>query len=188
MSSSKLTCKGTLRQLLIRVYRTGDTVSHVGIFDPVLWTVAPLTFSLVQLSPPPLPLHVKSTLYAGKSSNTIFRYSLLFSGTLLACLDPDPLTHLNPDAVQIRIGNTTYPQPPSQPTWEEMTTCQLCEPMTKQTKNVRRKVPMNFHCRKQYFTGCFEQYFSTSDPGGFALWFLFPWLKFPLEPDKKGEL
>ncbi len=32
----KLTWKGTLRQVLFRVYRlvTGDTVSHVGIFDP----------------------------------------------------------------------------------------------------------------------------------------------------------
>jgi hypothetical protein len=30
-------------------------VSHVGIFDPALWTVAPLTFSLVH-SPPPSPL------------------------------------------------------------------------------------------------------------------------------------
>ncbi len=29
----------------------GDTVSHDGIFDPPLWAVAPLTFSLVKLSP-----------------------------------------------------------------------------------------------------------------------------------------
>ncbi len=28
-------------------------MSHVGIFDPALWTVGPLTFSLVQLPPPP---------------------------------------------------------------------------------------------------------------------------------------
>jgi hypothetical protein len=28
--------------------QTGDTVSHVGIFDPALQTVAPLTFSLVK--------------------------------------------------------------------------------------------------------------------------------------------
>ncbi len=32
---------------------TEDTVSHVGIFDPALWTVTPLSFSLVQLSPHP---------------------------------------------------------------------------------------------------------------------------------------
>jgi hypothetical protein len=29
---------------------TGDTVSHVGIFNPALLAVAPLTFFLVQLS------------------------------------------------------------------------------------------------------------------------------------------
>jgi hypothetical protein len=36
LSSKKLTCKGNLRQVFIRVYRlnSGDTVSHVGIFDP----------------------------------------------------------------------------------------------------------------------------------------------------------
>ncbi len=35
-------------------YKTGDSVSHVGIFDPTLRTIAPLTFSLVHLptSPP----------------------------------------------------------------------------------------------------------------------------------------
>jgi hypothetical protein len=36
--------------------------SHVGIFDPALLTVAPLTFSLVQL-PPPLPCLNKYTVY-----------------------------------------------------------------------------------------------------------------------------
>ncbi len=41
----------TLRQMFIRVidWRI-DTVNHVGIFESALWTVAPLTFSLVQLS------------------------------------------------------------------------------------------------------------------------------------------
>ncbi len=40
-----------------------DTVSHVGIFDPALWTVAPLHFSLVQLSlRPPLPCKIKYTV------------------------------------------------------------------------------------------------------------------------------
>ncbi len=34
---------------LIRGHRQGDTVSHVGIFDPALRTVAPLTLYLVQL-------------------------------------------------------------------------------------------------------------------------------------------
>jgi hypothetical protein len=32
---------------------TGDAVSHVGIFDPALRSVTPLTFSLVLLSPRP---------------------------------------------------------------------------------------------------------------------------------------
>ncbi len=41
---------------LIRVHRPGDTVSHVGNFDPALRTVAPRTLSLVQLSPPPSTL------------------------------------------------------------------------------------------------------------------------------------
>jgi hypothetical protein len=44
----------------------GDTVSHVGvsIFDPALLTVAPLTFSLAQLSPPyPLPFLNKYNVY-----------------------------------------------------------------------------------------------------------------------------
>jgi hypothetical protein len=33
--------------MFIRSLQTGEEVSHVGIFDPALWTVAPLTFSLV---------------------------------------------------------------------------------------------------------------------------------------------
>jgi hypothetical protein len=36
-----------------RVYISGDTVSHVGIFDPSCETSAHLTFSLVHLPPPP---------------------------------------------------------------------------------------------------------------------------------------
>jgi hypothetical protein len=40
-----LTCTGTLRQVFIRVYRL--EMQSVGIFDPALWTVGPLTFSLV---------------------------------------------------------------------------------------------------------------------------------------------
>ncbi len=48
LSSKKLTCKG---QVFIRVYGLDWTVSHDGIFDSVLWTIVPLTFSLVH--PPP---------------------------------------------------------------------------------------------------------------------------------------
>jgi hypothetical protein len=54
-SSKKLTCNGTLRRVFIRVNRLEkqSDVTHVGNFDPALKTVAPLTFSLVQLPPPP---------------------------------------------------------------------------------------------------------------------------------------
>ncbi len=45
---NKLTWKGTLRQVFIRFY----TFRHYGIFDLALWTVSPLTFSLVHLSSP----------------------------------------------------------------------------------------------------------------------------------------
>ncbi len=60
-----LACKGTLRQVFIRVYRLEianflRTFCHVGIFNlalsqVTLYPVAPL-FSLVQLVPPPSPL------------------------------------------------------------------------------------------------------------------------------------
>ncbi len=53
LSSKKFTCKGTLRQVFIRVYRL-VIQSQVGIFYPAVWTVVPLTFSLV--SSPPLSL------------------------------------------------------------------------------------------------------------------------------------
>jgi hypothetical protein len=49
----KLACKGTLRQVFIRVYRL-EIQSNVGIFDPTLCTLSPLTFSLVL--PPPFPV------------------------------------------------------------------------------------------------------------------------------------
>jgi hypothetical protein len=63
MSSSKnLTCKGTLRQVFIRVYILEiQSVDHVCIFAPALCTVASLTFSLVQLPLP--PSLCKSTVY-----------------------------------------------------------------------------------------------------------------------------
>jgi hypothetical protein len=53
---NKLTCKGTLRHVFTRGYRLEianllRTFSHVGIFNPALGPVAPLPFSLVQLSP-----------------------------------------------------------------------------------------------------------------------------------------
>jgi hypothetical protein len=63
-SSNKVTCRGTLRRVFIRVYRLEIQVNHVGIFDPALWTVDPLTFSLVQILPPsPRPCVNKYTVY-----------------------------------------------------------------------------------------------------------------------------
>jgi hypothetical protein len=64
MSSSKNT--DLLKDFAAGVYQslwTVDTVSHVGIFYPALWTVAPLTFSLVQPLPTPtLPCVNKFTV------------------------------------------------------------------------------------------------------------------------------
>ncbi len=49
-SSKKVTCKRTLRQVFIRVYRLELQSVMLVFCDPALWTVAPLTFSLVQCS------------------------------------------------------------------------------------------------------------------------------------------
>ncbi len=49
----KLNCKGSLQQVFIRVYRleSGDTVSHVGIFDPASWTDTSYLLSVSTLLP-----------------------------------------------------------------------------------------------------------------------------------------
>ncbi len=54
----KFTCKGTWRQVLIRVYRqeTQSVMLDFWYFDPALWTIAPLTFSLIHLPPSPFPV------------------------------------------------------------------------------------------------------------------------------------
>ncbi len=41
---------------------TGDTVSNVGIFDPALWTIATLTFSLVHTPHPSPPSQSQCTV------------------------------------------------------------------------------------------------------------------------------
>jgi hypothetical protein len=71
-SSKKIICKGTLRQVLycrLEVAYFFCTFGHVGIFNPalesVLSYVASLPFSLVQLSPPPLPCVNKYNVYRG---------------------------------------------------------------------------------------------------------------------------
>jgi hypothetical protein len=58
MSSSKiLPVKGLCGRCLSEFRETGDAVRYVGISNPALWTVAPLTYSLVQLSPLSLPVY-----------------------------------------------------------------------------------------------------------------------------------
>ncbi len=61
---NNLHVKGLCGQCLSEFLEFGGTISHVGISDPALWTVAPLTFSLVQLSlsSPPPPVWI-SMLY-----------------------------------------------------------------------------------------------------------------------------
>jgi hypothetical protein len=51
-SSKKIDLQRDFAADVYHSLKTGDTVSHVVIFDPALLTIAPLTFSLVQLSPP----------------------------------------------------------------------------------------------------------------------------------------
>ncbi len=59
------------RCLLDFVDWSGDTVSHVGISDPVLWTVAPLTFFLVS-TPPPFPVWISILIAVQCWTNLIF--------------------------------------------------------------------------------------------------------------------
>ncbi len=61
----KLTYKETLRQVCRLQIANFYRVTHVGISDPVFWTVAALTFSLVQLPPSRLPC-VKVQCVAGR--------------------------------------------------------------------------------------------------------------------------
>jgi hypothetical protein len=59
----KLTCKGTLRQVFIRVYRLEIQPVMLIFSTQLSVNCCPLTFSLVQLSPsPPFPVSKYSTL------------------------------------------------------------------------------------------------------------------------------
>ncbi len=73
LSYKKMTSQETLRKVFIRVYRLETSnflriFSHVGIFNPALWSVlspvAPSPFlSGSTLPPPPLPCVNKYTVY-----------------------------------------------------------------------------------------------------------------------------
>jgi hypothetical protein len=75
---------------------TGDTVSPVGIFDPALWTVSPVPFYLVQLSPsPPFPvskyslyrLCVTGSWWEGVNCGVLLETK--FCNSLILCILPD---------------------------------------------------------------------------------------------------
>ncbi len=59
----KLTCKGTLRQVFLRVYMDWRYSQSCWYFLPSFANCAPLTFSLVQLSPSPLPCVNRYNVY-----------------------------------------------------------------------------------------------------------------------------
>ncbi len=87
----KLTCKGTLRQLFIS--RLEDTVSHVGIFDPALWTGAPFNLlSSSTLPPPPIPMS-KNRIYrqcgARRGWGCWVLLETIFCRSLTLCIWPD---------------------------------------------------------------------------------------------------
>jgi hypothetical protein len=63
MSSKKIYLYRNLAAGGYQSLQTEDAVGHVGIFDSALWTVAPLTFSLVQLSPTLSPFPVSKYKY-----------------------------------------------------------------------------------------------------------------------------
>ncbi len=91
-SCKEFTCKLTFWQVFIRVYTTRDTFSHVGIFDPALWTVAPLTFSLVQfwrVEPPSLCHSVYRQCVAGRGWVYWVLLETIFCRSLTLCIWPD---------------------------------------------------------------------------------------------------
>jgi hypothetical protein len=94
-STKKLTRKGSLRQVYIRVYRLEicTHISHTGIRPSFVKNVAPLT-SLVQLSPPrpPLPCVNEYTVYTftvckGRRFGVLLE--TIFWRSLTLCIRPD---------------------------------------------------------------------------------------------------
>ncbi len=83
----KINCAAGVHQSL----GTGDTVSHVVIFDPALWTFAPLTFSLAQISPHPPPSCVKkyASEWGGGGGGYRVLLETIFCRNLTLCFWPD---------------------------------------------------------------------------------------------------
>jgi hypothetical protein len=80
-SSKKLTCKGTLRQMFIRFHTL-----EMLVFSTQLWTVAHLTFSLVQLSIPPPP----PPTFPGSTCSAVYKDSVVLGwvGVVESCWRP----------------------------------------------------------------------------------------------------
>ncbi len=70
-----------------KISQTGDTVSQVSIFDPACWTIAPLTFSLVDLPPPSLCQSRVQYQY----TNSVW----LGGGGVLICVEDHILQEIN---------------------------------------------------------------------------------------------
>jgi hypothetical protein len=80
----RFTWKGTLQQVFIRVYRL------TGIFDPALWIIAPLTFSLVHLPPSLFQSTVYTRTYSvwlGGGGGIVLE--IIFCRSLTLCIWPD---------------------------------------------------------------------------------------------------
>jgi hypothetical protein len=89
-SSKKLTCKGTLRQVFIRVYRVEiKLVMLAHIFDPALWTVAPPTLPVVQLHPPPPRAKVQYIQGGGRWWGCWVLLETIFCICFTLCIWPD---------------------------------------------------------------------------------------------------
>jgi hypothetical protein len=84
----KITCKEILRQVFIRVYRL-----EIQSVNPALWAVAPLTFSLVLLSPP-LPvskysIYSTNSVWPGGGGGCWVLLETMFCRSLTLCIWPE---------------------------------------------------------------------------------------------------
>ncbi len=85
LSSKKITCKGTLRQVFIRVYRL-ETVSHFGIFRPSFVNCCPhLSGSIL----PPVPMSECSIYRKCGGGGCWVLLETIFCRSLTLCIWPD---------------------------------------------------------------------------------------------------